>query len=198
MSLVLERHRLYSDYFPEVTLCFLLPPYLPLPDAVRTDSDVRWPGVDGLLHLTKSYPNHCACSAYCGSYCLCMELVHGWQFGQFAISQTEKVDEMIRERNIKKVFGDTPIAELRELCDEDYEDSRCACFVKPVVADLDERLGKSGIRKLRNDKDKRLEEIKTSMYNQRKDIRACLARKKGVQMLRWFEEIIDPSVAENN
>lgn len=125
-------------------------------------------------------------------------LYTGGKFGQFAISQTEKVDEMIRERNIKKVFGDTPIAELRELCDEDYEDSRCACFVKPVVADLDERLGKSGIRKLRNDKDKRLEEIKTSMYNQRKDIRACLARKKGVQMLRWFEEIIDPSVAENN
>ena len=89
--------------------------------------------------------------------------------------------------NLEKVFQGKSLEALQNnFCTDTTESIKCDCIITPVLTDLNERLVLEE-DSITSNSDAWMKEIKTSLVRKKKEIRRCLVKRKGKEIIKDLE-----------
>lgn len=99
----------------------------------------------------------------------------------------------LKETGTRTIFAGATLSGLEaRYCGLGKEEkTKCECIARPVAADLKSRLTEAEMREIDQDKDRKFQELHTSMRNVRKEINKCLISNKGKKGVEDLIEEVD-------
>lgn len=98
--------------------------------------------------------------------------------------------------NLEKIFQGKSLEALQNNFCSDTESIKCDCIVKPVIADLNDRLFQEDSITIDVNSDAWMEEIKISLVRKKREIRRCLVKRKGKELVKDLEEFVEKNAGK--